>query len=454
MEGYDYEAAAGTIKIEDLTTDRTNREILRRLKDNDPGFVEMWVMGDRQDNCDYCPEGALDSEWLGYFIGRNTKLKDLAFWSNPFKDFSNSDVETFCTGVNSNRSIQKIHFHNTDLSGGEIFQSLGQLFEKNGNLSKLVVDSCTFGAGCARQLSMTLKGCSKSLKHLKLRYNQMGGEQLVDIIDAMSTHPQLEKIELPKMNIGRHECTALADLLRVTFSELRTLSLYNNGIDDEGVDALAGALVKCNLSVLDLSYNFDITARSCQSLASLLENPNSNLEELRLYRNNIGNEGARNFADALASNNKLTTLGLNGSGITAEGYSSFAKVLCDTSSINNTFLSNHTLESLGGSSNIPADVRSALALNKSSEDKRQVAIKKILKHHRHFDMQPFFEWDLKVLPIAINWFERARAIDSNNEAQIDKRKLEAIYQFIRAVPEVFEPAPAAGEKRKRSALGT
>ena len=127
--------------------------------------------------------------------------------------------------------------------------------------------------------------------------------------------------------------------------------------------------------------------------------------------NNIGDEGALIFANALATNRKLKTLIFTDNGITAEGWSSFSKVLCDTSSINNTFLSNHTLESLGVRQELPADVRSSLALNRSSEDKKQVAIKKILKHHQHFDMQPFFEWDLKVLPIAINWFERARSID-------------------------------------------
>ena len=63
-------------------------------------------------------------------------------------------------------------------------------------------------------------------------------------------------------------------------------------------------------------------------------------------------------------------------------------------------------------------------------------------------------WDLKVLPLALNWFERARFIDNNNEAGIDKHKLGAIYQFIRAMPEVFEPAPAAGGgKRQRGAAG-
>ena len=175
------------------------------------------------------------------------------------------------------------------------------------------------------------------------------------------------------------------------------------------------------------------------------------MEKLHLVGNNIGNEGARIFANALESNRKLKTLDIRGNGITTEGWSSFSKVLCDTSSINNTYLSNHTFQSLCFSSaSLPSDIQASLALNESSEDKRQVAIKKIIKHHQHFVMQPFFEWELKVLPIAVAWFDRARSIEGAIEDVIDKHKLGTIYQFIRAMPEVFEPVPAAGEKRKRS----
>ena len=78
------------------------------------------------------------------------------------------------------------------------------------------------------------------------------------------------------------------------------------------------------------------------------------------------------------------------------------------------------------------------------------------------DMRPFFEWELKVLPIAVTWFERARSIEINGVAgvvtgqnsyprrktSVDKHKLSAIYQFIRAMPEVFEPVRVTA-KRKR-----
>jgi Ran GTPase-activating protein (RanGAP) involved in mRNA processing and transport len=265
----------------------------------------------------------------------------------------------------------------------------------------------------------------------------------VEIIDALSVHPQLETLALEWMNIGRNECAALANVLNSTMAALQELSLFNNAIDDEGVDILAGALTNSRLRVLNLHNNVSITAGGCQSLAVLLEHPNSDLEKLHLVNNNIGNEGAQIFANALANNRKLKLLYLSSNGITAEGWSSFLKLLCDTSSINNTFLSNHTLCSFGVVANPPADLISFLDLNHSSENKRQVAIKKILKCHHHFDMQPFLEWDLKLLPIAINWFERARSVGSNDATGITKHKLGAIYQFIRAMPEVFEPAPAA-----------
>ena len=36
MEGYDYDAAASTVTLEDITSDQENLKILRRLKGKDP----------------------------------------------------------------------------------------------------------------------------------------------------------------------------------------------------------------------------------------------------------------------------------------------------------------------------------------------------------------------------------------------------------------------------------
>ena len=223
MEEYDYDAAAGTIIIKDITTGRINSEILRQLKENDPGFDELWVGNGGDERCDneYYPKfkSANDMGWIGYFIGENTTLKEITLCSDPFLGLP------FYRGMNSNRSIQKISFH--DINTGlrrEIFEYLRPFFANNSNLSELEVERCQFGPGCAQQIALALRGCSKSLKCIKFGGNQMVvGKQSVKIIEALGMHPQLEKLEFKGMNIGS---AAFANLLRGTFSELEELNLY------------------------------------------------------------------------------------------------------------------------------------------------------------------------------------------------------------------------------------
>ena len=108
MEGHDYDALASTVKIEDITTDDVNRDILRKLKENDPNFDKLWVYnsGERLDDCDYCPGGAHEFGWLGYFIGQNTMLEEFYWSSNQFQWF-NSAIEPFCMGVNLRKFCSK-----------------------------------------------------------------------------------------------------------------------------------------------------------------------------------------------------------------------------------------------------------------------------------------------------------------------------------------------------------
>lgn len=447
-------AEAGTVITEDVTTSaESNRVILRKLRENNPKLDKLWVYdGSVGGSKEYCPAGAHDMALLGYFIGQNTSLKELCFWMNPVEDISEC-TELFFRGVNCNRSIQKLDFSHVGLLRGETFQLLRPFFENNDNLSKLDVSGCDFGYGAARWLSLALRSCKSSLKSVDFSYNEMKGheQQWVDIIEALSMHPQLKELEMGSTRIGRNECRALANVLRI--SDLHTLDLRKSGIDDRGVGALlAGNLANSKLRLLDLSYNH-ITARGCRKLAAMLENPSSNLEDVYLHYNHLGDKGALLFANALARNRKPKVLDIWNNAITTDGWGVFLKVLCDDSSVNKTFLSNHTLIDLGVYDGMHDGVSSSLALNWSSDDKNQVAIKKILKHHRHLNMEPFFEWDLKILPLMISWLERARSIEGTDEYVIDKHKLGGIYQFIRAMPDIFEPAPTAGgRRRKRSSV--
>ena len=298
------------------------------------------------------------------------------------------------------------------------------------------MDGCNLGPECIRQLSLTLRGFNTSLKRINLTNNEIVDGQLV--ILALHMHPQLEQLHLGRMEIGRNECTTLSTLLQNITKQLHTLNLDGNDIDDEGVEALTGAISGSKLQVLNLLYNRSITIRGWKALSSLLEMPNSNLERLILSHNNIGDEGALFFANALMSNSELKVLTLHDNDITAEGWAHFSKLLCNTSSINKTYLSNHTLEDLGRDHwGIPDDVRSYLVLNRDSEDKGHVAVTKILQHHSHFNVQPFFEWEFKVLPLMISWLEKARARTSNFEEKIGRMKLSITYDFVREFPMLY-----------------
>ena len=82
----------------------------------------------------------------------------------------------------------------------------------------------------------------------------------------------------------------------------------------------------------------------CDALATLLEDPNSNLCTLDLSSNEIDNRGKIILANSLANNAKLRNLYVGAFPQSVEDV--FSKLLCNTYSVNQTYLSNHTLENM------------------------------------------------------------------------------------------------------------
>ena len=247
---------------------------------------------------------------------------------------------------------------------------------------------------------------------------------------------------------------------------MQTLDLSDNGIDDEGIDTLVPTLRNCyQLQTLRIIRNESISSRGWQQLASILESPNSNLTCLRLVvnGNNLDDEKAAAFVDALKNNRMLKHLFI-GDIMSNNIQVSFSKLLCDTTSINSTYQSNHTLSYLGQQAK-QNQLGPLLVINER-ENKKEVAMIKILQHHNDFVMMPFFEWEFKVLPLMINWFQRASTIEMPRGFQLNigPRKLASIYQFVRGMPllyvetrlrqelEEIKVAQAQMEERKRGIL--
>ena len=428
-----YDVLARKTKINHMSSSEHNRVILRKLKKNDPDFDTMWLdtfvkFGDGE-----------DTGWLGYFLGKSKCMHKLCFHTNIIKNRS------FYVGLSHNKSIQKIRIHHVDILNGEVFRMLNSFFKNNHNLIDIEVSGCIFQEEDARQLLLALGCCNnRSLKRIRIYGNYIRGGQLVNVISALNRQPQLEELDLELLSMGRNACTALTNLLQNTIKHLQTLNLSGNNIDDKGVEDLIQALANGgsskSLKLLDLSDNQTITIEGWKTVSTLLERADFSLEKLNISENNIGNKGALIFANALRDNCKLKALRLHGNHITAEGWAYISTLLCDPSTVNRTYLSNHTLVDLGNTHYLPFHTQFGPDLNASNEDKGLIAMVKILQSHSNFNVQPFFEWEFKVLPLIINWLEKAddrAAAIAHVQDDIKRMKLACMYEFVREFPALY-----------------
>jgi len=257
----------------------------------------------------------------------------------------------------------------------------------------------------------------------------------------------LEDLQLDSINIGEEGGKILGDALSINTS-LVSLSLMcgenDISIGDDGLKALAvGLSHNSHLKQLNLSGNRAITSVGLRSLKQYLRSSLCALETLSVDFINFGDEGAYALADALGQNKSLKQLLFCDSDITSKGWEAYLKLICDTSSPNSIYLSNHTLCTLcnlGGRwhPHAGSSVRSSMATWLQINRTRNLAAKrKILYSFPDLEMVPLFQWNLKLLPLVKGWFE---TITSTNDEFTDEfavsirsRELSAVYQFIRAL---------------------
>jgi len=347
---------------------------LSRVEQNDPALKELTVSnaGGFGTIFYYWPNNSADLARLGDAIGNNMNLRRLDIHNaRALADMAANDG-SFFEGLKRNTSIYHLYLASCDLSGGMGRDILNGFVANNTNLLSIAMYQCAL---------------------------ENGGADI--LLSAVTSCPNLRNITLPSYNI---DDDLLEDFVSGTIGRLfRSLVLSRNNFGRAG----------------------------CEALAILLQDPNGNLTRLGLERNNrIDDNCATVLTNSLKVNCKLESLcfsfSSNNIAITDNGWDAFSQVLCNTSNVNATYLSNHTLRNLGNI-NLPTNLTSLLELNHGT-DKKQVAIQKILRHHAHLDMEPFLEWDLKVLPLAVSWFDRAREYVQHDKSAIDA--IESYLQFI------------------------
>ena len=326
--------------------------------------------------------------------------------------------------------------------GDEGVQVLASSLASNTKLRELVLADNNIGDVGVEALA-DLLAQNRALRVLSLARNTAITANGMRSVSRFLRSSGLKDLRLDGINLSIEGWNTLADALSVNKSVV-SLSLKSSwdslGIGDDALRALAvGLSHNCLLKTLDLSGNTAVTASGLRSLKEYFRSPSCALKDLNLFDINISDKSAHALADALFGNKSLLNLrfGLSG-GITSKGWKSFLTMICDSSSPNSLYLSNHTIRSLSMYPGLPgSDVRKHIAreleTNKVCQTPKLAAKSKILRFFPDLDMVPLFQWNLKLLPLLKTWLRLSSANEAF-EARIRNSELSCIYKFVRGLP--------------------
>ncbi len=421
---------------EEITSSEKNKDILCGLDSNQ--IYELAIVEGDVGTAfeDFQVREGDDLGWLGHFIGQCTSLTTLEIWDFP----GDADqINKFIEGLNHNRSIRALRIDHD--RGDEMLEKLSNFFINNKRIDILELRNFDIGHESARKLASTI--CDVPLKDLSLCGNELSIEGFEEIVIAASSmRARIKSLRVECNNVGQVGCTTL--LRSGVLNKLKDLDLEDNSIDDNSLQTLAAGLVNnTTLEELSLGGNPSITANGLRYLIPYLQSESCSLSSFFLYRINFGDAGAAALVHGLGKNESLKRLWFNPAtcGMSSAGWQSFATLLCDTSSINNTYKSNHTIELIGESCNVGSPinqvhelVRDLLRMNGNAYS-RDIAKCKILLYHRDLDVEPVFKWDLKFLPLMISWFGKIHECDMLPSIFNTRcSELSMVYKFIRGMP--------------------
>ena len=402
---------------------RTSQEVTRCIEQNDPSLTRIFIhlstatcRGKGSSSTllgnDIVVQNNSDFIRLGDIIGNNTYLERVAFCRCNRRVPGEDTTRKFIEGFKRSTSVKELYFPSLISFSHGLGCELMNFYENNND----------------RLENFFLEGCSMSYRGF------------VTLTNAIKACKKLKSIRIGNCYTNPHAF-----------------------ISDKCIgDIVTSIKGNYNLKALRLRGN-NIGIQGCTEIAKLLSDSLSNLVEVSLAQNNIDNECVKILATALRNNKKLIALCLDRNiNITRNGFDIFENLLCNTSSVNATYQSNHTLrflENVGHSVSMKSEIRNLMTEFNKIRNKSVVSMIKILRHHRHISMEPFFAWELKVFPIAIKWFDSALARFpdvlnfhnnfDNNQKTIGKMKLSAIYEFARMLPMHFVPAPIVQTRNKR-----
>ena len=287
------------------------------------------------------------------------------------------------------------------------------------------------------------------LKKLSLAGNRSITDTVMSTLtDALTNNSTLEVLDLGACRCITSMCwLSLSRWLGSSRCLLKELNLHYTTIDDDVITAFANDLSRNRtLEVLDLGFCEDITPTGWLTFSRLLGS-HSILRDFEVSGNFTTDEVVAAYTNELSGNetSQLKRLNIymesdyNRPSISNDIWDPLKNLLCNTTGINSTWSSNHTLCDLGKyprysdeesddeDIEMPVEMYDLLEMNKD-EDKKQVARRKVIKYHfsGDFDVNALIGSDQKLLPRKISWFGR------------DELGLSVVYSIIRTLPDLCQ----------------
>jgi len=400
---------------------------------------------------------------LGKLLTRNNTTISLNLYSN--EKVTERGWEEFASS-GQNITLEHLNLSNNSLGKNGLI-SLGNMLKKNTVIKSLSLDRNPLlpapDPTAWQPFFLAICKPKSTLERLDLANNGFKDEAVVFLGEWMASNTTLKYLNLDSsIGISSNGLSDFFNRLQnhpnPVLEELQ-ITFWNLSITDTLVGSLVSSLMGMHsLKKIGIRCMERIYTQGWQSIATLLQHQNFMLTKLD-FRGSYGldDESLLTIANALVGNSILCELLLDMCrGITEPGWSALTNVLCNKSSIDATYASNHTLQRVVSrareestcpiwrriySYEFPQDLRSVLQINRRGT-KAQAAREKIIWYHMLKDdvvnVEAFLDMEQKELPSAISWLGR------------DDIGLSVLYKLCKSLPDLFESKMNMNNKKKRA----
>jgi hypothetical protein len=384
---------------------------------------------------------------LSKSLAKSKRIKKINIYGNGNDEITANGWKSFSAALSSPTCpLEIISLESTRISDEGVI-SVGNLLTVNATVKHLnLTGSDLVTSEGWQRFARCLRNPNIALEELDIRScSNIDGEVEVGLDDeaanaigeSLAMNTTLKKLDMSlNTDITSDGWIEFFDMLLQSKCSLEELNVSRNSIDDDGAEALVDLLITMrDFHTLHLRAS-DCTANGLRTFTRLLQ-PSSKVTTLDLGRNRFNDEVINDFANVVANNSTLTTLHIGGDEITDRSWAALSHALCDESSIENTYSSNHTLYTLEKfddvRAEIPDNLSSLLHLNKN-QDKASVRRQKILIHHFHGTVRGAVVKGIpkingmsrSTLPSALEWIGR------------DALGFSVMYKVVRGIPALFE----------------